>query len=378
MKHANQRGYVLTAILALVLVASLVYVGRRFANATPRVEQDSIDQHRNSSFVTLEQARDALIIYTLTKTKNTPGSLLCADYDNNGSSDGLCTSKTAPTPARFPYKTLGFAAPLLDDAGECIWYALSPSYRISLDTADRDATDISQLPINPDNFGSLTYAGKQVVAVLMAPGPALEGQHRIEAASGCSSGAPTDFLDPFLTTNNASPVNATFADAKGPTAFSATKNQCMLASTISDPSDRGALCNNDVVLPITRDDIMRPLIRMVLQQLTSSHEATLRDLIQSQGSGKLSQLRAATLTSGVYQFDKQLFDVDNGCTPPDNNYKTTASWLCKNNWYDYIDADATSNTLSITLDVASGGHYACVARLEPADGIWCGATGLVK
>lgn len=127
---------------------------------------------------TLAQAKDALIGYAITygdtHTGETHGYLPCPDMNGEaggnpeGSSETCGTSDTN-TLGRLPWKTLGLPIPR-DDAGECLWYAVSGTYKNNPRTAST---------MNWDNTGKLKIfsaegtemAADEIVAVVIAPGP---------------------------------------------------------------------------------------------------------------------------------------------------------------------------------------------------------------
>jgi hypothetical protein len=106
---------------------------------------------------------------------NRPGSLPCPDTDNDGIAQLLSGNACPSYVGRLPWRTLGLPD-LRDASGERFWYALSPSLR----------DDESAEPINSATPGQLRISGADprtdVAAVLIAPGPALDGQRRTPAS----------------------------------------------------------------------------------------------------------------------------------------------------------------------------------------------------
>jgi hypothetical protein len=128
----------------------------------------------------LEQARDALSAYAVAHPTQ-PGSLPCPDTNDDGVADG--TSNCASYIGRLPWQTLGLGDPR-DEAGERLWYALSPSFR-----------DDPSIQINSDAHGDRTVmsgsvgtvATTEAAAVVFSPGTALPGQFREATVAQCEA-----------------------------------------------------------------------------------------------------------------------------------------------------------------------------------------------
>ena len=129
--------------LALVILLALTATGwllaRRDSDATRRLarEQRTADA--------LRIARDALIGFAATyRNALHPdadfGYLPCPDLDGDGSSE-TCGAKGQTSIGRLPYLTLNLPD-LRDGAGECLWYAVSGSFKNNpkADTLNWDST----------------------------------------------------------------------------------------------------------------------------------------------------------------------------------------------------------------------------------------------
>ncbi len=159
----------------------------------------------------LRQAKAALIAYAaseqwqLYRTRTTyfqPGALPCPDKDDD--SDADCTgSTTSSMIGRLPWKTLG-TDDLRDASGERLWYALSWNFR-KLQGGSPPTV------INSDTQGQLSVTGtapaSNAVAVVFAPGPALQGQNR-DPSDASAHNSPANYLESF---NLSDPVNYIFA-----------------------------------------------------------------------------------------------------------------------------------------------------------------------
>ena len=176
-------------LLALLLVACLaasfaaLALAARAATARERATERA-----------LAQARAALIAYAVDRPINAatgPGYLPCPDLDGDGWAESTCGSLDGATGQAsrlglLPWKTLGLPQ-LRDGAGERLWYAVSTKYKGLLNCAASSAC-VDMTPAHAPGTitvraadGTVVHdgtAGSGAVAVVLAPGPALE---RIEA-----------------------------------------------------------------------------------------------------------------------------------------------------------------------------------------------------
>jgi hypothetical protein len=131
----------------------------------------------------LDEAKAALIGRAIADA-NRPGSLPCPDADDDGSADLFVGSACPSYIGRLPWRTLGIGD-LRDDAGERLWYALTPAFR----------DHPSAPPLNTDTQGALTlYSNSdarvittRAIAVVFAPGAALGSQRRDEEVVLCAT-----------------------------------------------------------------------------------------------------------------------------------------------------------------------------------------------
>lgn len=163
----NQTGAVLLAFALLLLVGtSYLLVQKLNANLILVHNQEKT---RNA----LREAKQALIGYAATYPDNVnsdvgPGYLPCPDLNNNGSNASSCSSAGGTTIGRFPYARLE-TRKLTDAYGQTLWYALSDNFR----------NNPRLEPLNSETQGDLTVDGQtDIVAVIIAPGPALPNQDR--------------------------------------------------------------------------------------------------------------------------------------------------------------------------------------------------------
>ena len=245
----RQRGAaLLVLLLALGLVAA--YFGLSAYNRALHNERTKINAE------TLQQAREALLgaadidLDAHSKgliTDESFGRLPCPDVTqlpNPGGQASVapdCPATARSTLGRLPWRTLGLP-PLRDNAGECLWYAVSGS--IKNNTTPMPALNWDTLGqfIVQDAGGNI-LAGKtpheQALAVLLAPAHALGGQSRP------TSGSPPPECGGTANTNN----NASYLEGAGspwPQALAATTTL-----TIADITSFSTGSNNDSAQWIT-------------------------------------------------------------------------------------------------------------------------------
>ncbi|MFH1815305.1 MAG: hypothetical protein ABIF28_14250 [Pseudomonadota bacterium] len=193
----RQRGAALLIAIALLGLLAIATLAR--ALSSPAGTDSELATER-----ALARARDALAAYGALGNRdgnqlNSPGALPCPDLDNDGTSEelsSLCDSHIG----RLPWRTLGMG-PVLDGAGECLWYARSATFSNNIPTSQRgDSADRPALnPATPGGIVEVSAAGvgPRVAAVLIAPGAALPGQSRSGgfSDSGCREGSIEQFLE---------------------------------------------------------------------------------------------------------------------------------------------------------------------------------------
>lgn len=189
----RQRGAALLLALLVLLVGSL-------AGLLSHLDRKSSAYGRDRPTAdALAVAKAALIGYAAGSaidvsgtlvTARRPGDLPCPDLDGDGQGDSPCGNGAGTTGqplrlGRLPWKDLGLPD-LRDGSGERLWYAVSSNFKRSVRY---------NAPLNSDTPGTITLrdasgriafdagAGTGVVAVVIAPGPAL-------LRSGPAGGSP--------------------------------------------------------------------------------------------------------------------------------------------------------------------------------------------
>jgi type II secretory pathway pseudopilin PulG len=181
-KHGpgTQRG----AALLIMLVLLVVGIAAMLINSLTTVATKNARQEKTAA--ALSQAKEALIGFAITYGDNPAHSLPQVDGylpcpDTSGSPEGStappCGSKDVSVIGRLPWRTLGLPA-LRDGDGECLWYAVSGTYKDSPKTGLMNWDTNGQLQAYAPDGTLLTPADNQVVAVIFAPGAALSGQDR--------------------------------------------------------------------------------------------------------------------------------------------------------------------------------------------------------
>jgi hypothetical protein len=166
---------------------------------------------------------------------------------DEGSSE-TCGNKNVSALGRLPWKTLG-SPTLRDGNGECLWYAVSGTYKNNpgTDIMNWDTNGLFQVLAS----GSVTLAGSttdtQAVAVVFSPGVPLGSQNQSRTPDGSAPACGGNYTagnyldsDASLTANNSSPS----ATANAITRFFAS----------------GATSNiNDRIIYITKSDLFNAI-----------------------------------------------------------------------------------------------------------------------
>ncbi|WP_417068243.1 hypothetical protein [Niveibacterium terrae] len=304
----KSRGFALPGLLIGLLIAITALA--LWASRSPGSLQHRTSQRTE---IALRQAREALIQHAVWEDSS-PGALLCPDLDNDGASDSCGPLSLL---GRFPWKTVGIAPPR-DGAGECLWYALSPGARSALKADSRGGT---QPALNPAFAGELSLAeagmaAQPVIAVLIAPGRALEGQMRTGSADPCRGGAAADFIEARVG----------------------------LRSFVSEP-ERSSF--NDRLLAITANRLFDSVAPRVLIEFAGAGEAPASGLRKLFANGHRSEefgpgpdghpIIDFTSAATRNAFPSALpFSTRRGCTRFEVAGNFAIEWLCFNSWTSYI------------------------------------------
>ena len=176
----RQRGAALMVIAALLILGiSWFAVAAISRSPVASYEREVITAHA------LQEAKQAVLAYVAhyaaradlaatydgaPLTTSFPGRMPCPESVNSigGANDGVASSACSNTVAvagRLPWRTLGLE-PLTDGDGERLWYVLSPNFRPT-------AFPPADPALNFDTPAALPFEGGNVVALIIAPGKAL-------------------------------------------------------------------------------------------------------------------------------------------------------------------------------------------------------------
>ena len=263
----KQRGAALLVMLLITVTGvATSLVGSLSSTALKNARQET-------TAAALAQAKDALIGYAITygdmptHSGEVHGYLPCPDDGSNGEGSAKlsCGSKNVSMLGRLPWKTLDLE-PLRNGDGECLWYAVSGTYKYN------PKTDIMNWD-TPGLFEILDASGstvvQNVVAVVFAPGAVLDGQNRAPDGTAPACGGnytPANYLDNDGAINNA---------AVSSTANAASQFRLGASTQL-----------NDQIIFITRDDIFNARnIRAKLATMTQKAAACLADYGNRNSSG---------------------------------------------------------------------------------------------
>jgi hypothetical protein len=215
---AHQRGITLLVLIALVSV-TIIFA---YVSGLNRSASELARARELKTTIALAQAKEALIAYAVTY-KDThddigdlvdptddkyyvPGYLPCPDLGpasivEEGVTAPSCGASLVSVMGRLPWRTLGLDA-LQDGSGECLWYAVSGTYKNNPNGVSGSTTTSNmmnwdtngQFDVTDANGttylagGSTALADTRAVAVIFAPGSRLSGQDRTVAAGTSACG----------------------------------------------------------------------------------------------------------------------------------------------------------------------------------------------
>ena len=254
------------AILLIMLVILVIGIAAILVNSATSSKIMNLRQANTTA--ALAQAKAALIGYAITygDTHNSPpqvhGYLPCPDSDasnGEGSSKSTCGSQDVSVIGRLPWRTLDLPA-LRDGNGECLWYAISGTYK------DNPKTGL----MNWDTYGQFqvytadgTLLASQVVAVIIAPGAPQSGQNRSDPSSPpvapiCGGNYTAgNYLDSDGTINNAT-VSST-----------ALATSTFRFGTVSGINDQMAVITmNDIWIAIQKRSDFQNRLHQLTQKVT--------------------------------------------------------------------------------------------------------------
>jgi hypothetical protein len=185
---------------ALLIMLVILVVGITAVLLNSLTSSSLMTARQKNTAAALAQAKSALIGYAITyadtHSNTVPGYLPCPDQTggaNEGSAAGSCGSQDISQMGRLPWKTLDLST-LRDGDGECLWYAVSGTYKNNPKTGLMNWDTNGQLQVYSSDG---TQLASQVVAVIFAPGAALLGQDRSGTTAPVCGGnyTVTNYLD---------------------------------------------------------------------------------------------------------------------------------------------------------------------------------------
>jgi type II secretory pathway pseudopilin PulG len=226
------------AALLIMLVILVVGIAAVLVNSLNSSTINAARQEKTSS--TLAHAKDALIGFAITygdtHSGEVHGYLPCPDTSGSpeGSSDTPCGLQNISVIGRFPWRTQDLSAQH-DGDGECLWYAVSGTYKNLPKTELMSWDTNGQFQVFSSDGTLLTQPDNQVVAVIFATGAAQSGQNRSGTTFPICGGNYTaaNYLD-------------------NDTVHSINNSDVTIGKFIRGTSSGIA---NDQMLPITRQDI---------------------------------------------------------------------------------------------------------------------------
>jgi uncharacterized protein YjlB len=255
---ARQRG------AALLILVAIIGMGVLFALVAGlnKSARDLAQARDEKTYAALAQAKAALIAYAVTykdthdnpagNSYTVPGYLPCPDLGSSaseGQAASNCGASLVSVMGKLPWKTLGLDA-LKDGSGECLWYAVSGTYKNNPNGVSGSTTNSNMMNWDTngqfnimDTNGTAFLAGltpdTAAVAVIFAPGSTLSGQNRTPVAGTTNCGGNYTAAA-YLETANGINDSVVSGTAGAQSAF--------IAGTASDTF-------NDKLVYITRADI---------------------------------------------------------------------------------------------------------------------------
>ncbi|HUW25480.1 MAG TPA: hypothetical protein VMW07_03020 [Gallionella sp.] len=263
---ADQRGAVLLLMLIIVVLGvTAALVGSLSTTALKNARQEK-------TAAALAQAKEALIGYAITYGDNHPvdltkprephGYLPCPDPNgtaggsNPEGSSETCGDAETNTLGRLPWRTLGLPI-TRDGTGECLWYAVSGTYKNNPKTAST---------MNWDNTGKLkVYSADgneispdEIIAVVIAPGPVSTTNNPVQDRSGTSAPICGGNYNPAAYLDNDTLHNINNANI--------TTEKFILPHEHRDANGNVTVSVNDQFVYITRQDIWTAIQRRVANE----------------------------------------------------------------------------------------------------------------
>jgi hypothetical protein len=212
-KGQREQGVALLTLLAVVALGAALALLAMAESKPLELKRQEI------TIKSLAKAKEALIAYAATYADTHPGQvpgyLPCPDLGaggigGEGSAEGSCGAANVTVIGRLPWKTLGIE-PLRDGSGECLWYAVSGTFKNNPKTELMNWDTLGQIEVYGTD-GATKLAGSQPenrgAAVVFSAGGALSQNRRNDDPGTarkpvCSEDyVPARFLEAAGTVNN--------------------------------------------------------------------------------------------------------------------------------------------------------------------------------
>jgi len=241
----NLPGRKLQGGAALIALAAIIVLGISWMLVSRLSSANRVAADQGHNARVLAEAKAALLGWVATNAlvpaENNPGRLPCpqawadvGDTTNEGRAAANCS---VPAAGWLPWRTLGLPK-LLDASGHQLWYVVSPGWHLP----SAGAT----LILNSNTPGQLTLDGAPMVALIIAPGPALNlVPNANQLAAGCAARSQSQALSLPATTPN--PLD--FLECQNGTTADAT----FTASVVDNGTNR---VFNDQVVGVTTGDVL--------------------------------------------------------------------------------------------------------------------------
>src|SRR5262249_18879840 len=182
-RRAAQSGVAGIALLAILVMGSLYGILVAMNTATAELQR----KRDEATAAALRRAKDALIAYAITYSDTHPdeviGYLPCPDNGTQPEGQAAarpCGMARVSQLGPLPWKTLDLG-PLRDSDGQCLWYAVSGTYKNNPKSNLMNWDTSGQFEVvGPDGvtLHAGTTPGNRAVAVIFAPGAARGAQLR--------------------------------------------------------------------------------------------------------------------------------------------------------------------------------------------------------
>ena len=228
-RKTKQQGAALMVMLAIVVLGFAYLL---VSHLNPASGVTAINRDHNAKI--LNQAKQALVGYVAQRAammnEDNPGRLPCPEGAAfiATADEGIAAPRPgAPTCAsvgRLPWRTLGLDK-LVDAKSEPLWYVVGPTWRLT--------NSSTSLVINSNTPGDTVVDGQQVVALIIAPGAAMN----VQASAGCVAHAQT-------------------RSTPSPTMDARDYLECFDAATLQFVTTAPSTSFNDQVVRITTADVL--------------------------------------------------------------------------------------------------------------------------